>query len=327
MKKLDSNFVSIVESIKTDIYRTRNKVLLEANKELISMYFRIGKIIAENAEYGNNFINELSKQLKIEFPDADGYSPRNLARMRKFYITYGDLSNLPMALAKLPWSFNCLLIDKAKEIDKRVWYAEQCVENGWSFVVLNHQIDLELYERQADPKKKLTNYDSRLPLPQSELSRDIIKDPYIFELVGLKGKIVEKDTEKAMVEQIKTVLLELGKGFSFVGNQYRISTPNNDYLIDLLFYHLELRCYVVVELKNDDFKPEFIGQLQFYTTAVDELLKKAQDNPTIGFLLCKGKDKYSVEWSLKSTTAPIGVASYEIRNYLPTEEELNRYLK
>ena len=155
----------------------------------------------------------------------------------------------------------------------------------------------------------------------------MIKDPYIFELTGMKEKMIEKDIENALLEQIKTVLLELGKGFSFVGNQYRVSTPNTDYIIDLLFYHLELRSYVVVELKNQDFKPDFIGQLQFYVTAVDETLKKQWDNPTIGLLLCKGKDRYSVEWSLKSTTAPIGVASYEIRNYLPTEEELNEYLK
>ena len=232
-----------------------------------------------------------------------------------------------MPLAKLPWSFNCLLIDRISNLEERMWYAEKCMENGWSHVVLEHQIDLHLYERQADSSKKLTNFENSLPAPQSELSRDIIKDPYIFELVGLKEKIVEKDIETAMLEQIKTVLLELGKGFSFIGNQYRISTPSNDYLIDLLFYHLELRCYVVVELKNVDFKPDFIGQLQFYITAVDETLKKDVDNPTIGLLLCKGKDRYSVEWSLKATTAPIGVASYEIRNYLPTEEELNKYLK
>lgn len=242
-------------------------------------------------------------------------------------MAYKTISILPTPLAKLPWSFNCLLIDKVTDIDKRLWYAEKCIENGWSHVVLEHQIDLNLYERQADPSCKLTNFSDRLPVSQSELSRNIIKDPYIFELVGLKEKIVEKDIENAMLEQIKTVLIELGKGFSFVGNQYRISTPNNDYLIDLLFYHLELRCYVVVELKNYDFKPDFIGQLQFYITAVDEILKKDSDNPTIGLLLCKGKDKYSVEWSLKSTKAPIGVASYEVRNYLPTDEELIRYLK
>lgn len=327
MATIDKNIISVFEQIKSDIFQTRGKVLSDANRELLSMYFRIGKIIAENVKYGNNFINELSKSLKMEFPENDGYSPRNLARMRKFYDTYKDLSILPPSVAKLPWTHNFILIEKIKNFDERIWYAQKCIENGWSKIVLEHQIELKLYERQADLSKKLTNFEDKLPAAQSELSRDIIKDPYIFELVGLKEKIVEKDIETAMLEQIKTVLLELGKGFSFVGNQYRISTPNNDYIIDLLFYHLELRCYVVVELKNVDFKPDFIGQLQFYITAVDEILKKEADNPTIGLLLCKGKDKYSVEWALKSTTAPIGVASYEIRNYLPTEEELNKYLK
>lgn len=327
MDELDKSIISVFEQVKADILRTRSKVLIDANTELLSMYFRIGKVIVENAKYGSNFINELSRQLKIEYPGADGYSPRNLARMKKFYTVYKDFSILPPPVAKLPWTHNVILMDKIKDFDKRMWYAEKCIENGWSKIVLDHQIDLQLYERQADSSKKLTNFESRLPSPQSELSRDIIKDPYIFELAGLQEKIVERDIETAMIEQIKTVLLELGKGFSFVGNQYRISTPNSDYLIDLLFYHLELRCYVVVELKNTDFKPDYIGQLQFYTTAVDEVLKKEADNPTIGLLLCKGKDKYSVEWALKSTIAPIGVASYEVRNYLPTEEELNRYLK
>ncbi len=327
MEDLDMQFASIFEQIKADIFQTRNRVLNNANLELLSMYHRIGKVIDENAKYGNNFINELSRRLKVDFPNMDGFSPRNLARMRKFYVTYSDLSNLPPTVANLPWTHNFVLIEKVKDVEKRFWYATKCLENGWSKTVLEHQIELELYERQADSSKKLTNYANRLPSPQSELSRDIIKDPYIFELAGLQEKIVERDIEQAMLEQIKTVLLELGKGFSFVGNQYRISTPNNDYLIDLLFYHLDLRCYVVVELKNVDFKPDFVGQLQFYITALDETLKKEIDNPTIGLLLCKGKDKYSVEWSLKSTTAPIGVASYEVRNYLPTEEELNRYLK
>lgn len=327
MAEVDVNIVSVLERIKADIVQTKAGILASANKELIAMYFRIGKIIDENSKYGNAFINELAKHLRLEFPNANGYSPRNLARMRKFYVEYKNLSNLPPAVANLPWTHNYILIEKLSDLEKRIWYAEKCIENGWSKVVLEHQIDLRLYERQADSSKKLTNYENRLPSPQSELSQDIIKDPYIFELVGLKEKIVEKDIEKAMLEQIKTVLIELGKGFSFVGNQYRISTQNNDYLIDLLFYHLELRCYVVVELKTVDFKPDFVGQLQFYITAVDEVLKKKQDNPTIGLLLCKGKDKYSVEWSLKSSTAPIGVASYEVRDYLPTEEELNRFLK
>ena len=268
----------------------------------------------------------LSLSLRREFPNARGYSCRNLSRMKKFYEEYKDFSILPMPLAKLPWSLNCLLIDKIKEMPQRIWYAQKCLENGWSFVVAEHQIELQLYERQADESKKLSNFTKQLPAMQGELARDLMKDPYIFELVGIKEKAVEKDIETAMLEKIKNVLLELGKGFSFVGNQYRISTENKDYYIDLLFYHLDLRCYVVLELKTTDFMPEYIGQLQFYVTAVDETLKKEQDNPTIGLLLCKDKDKLSVEWALKSINVPVGVASYEVRHYLPTEEEINRYI-
>ena len=246
--------------------------------------------------------------------------------MKKFYTEYKDLSILPMPLAKLPWSFNSLLIDKIKELDKRIWYAEKCIENGWTIVVLDHQIDLKLYERQAENGKKLNNFSENLPAIQGELATEVMKDPYIFELVGIDEKVSEKNLEKAMVEKIKNVLLELGKGFSFVGNQYKISTENKDYYIDLLFYHLTLNCYVVVELKTVDFEPEFIGQLQFYITAVDETIKKEIDNPTLGLLLCKNRDKLSVEWALKSANVPVGVASYEVKNYLPTEEEINSLL-
>lgn len=293
---------------------------------LCLLYLKIGKCIYENAKYGNGFIDVLSKSLKIEFPSATGYSTRNLARMKKFYTEYKDLSILPMPLAKLPWSFNSLLIDKIKELDKRIWYAEKCIENGWTIVVLDHQIDLKLYERQAENNKKMNNFSENLPVIQGELATEVMKDPYIFELVGIDEKISEKNLEKAMVEKIKNVLLELGKGFSFVGNQYKVSTENKDYYVDLLFYHLTLKCYVVVELKTVDFEPEFIGQLQFYITAVDETVKKETDNPTIGLLLCKNKDKLSVEWALKSANVPVGVASYEVKNYLPTEEEINSLL-
>lgn len=192
--------------------------------------------------------------------------------------------------------------------------------------MLEHQIELQLYERQAENARKLTNFGTVLSEPQSELANEIIKDPYIFELTGIKEKAAEKDIEKAITEKIKNVLLELGKGFSFVGNQYRISTEKKDYYIDLLFYHLDLRCFVAIELKNTDFDPAYIGQLQFYVTAVDETLKKTEDNPTIGLLLCRDKDKLSVEWALKSVNVPVGVASYEIRRFLPTEEEINRYI-
>lgn len=330
---LEKDFKNLILQAKQDVLATRYNVMQHANSELIMLYFRLGKIVSENASYGNKFIKNFSTSLRIEFPNTDGFSERNLSRMKKFYEEYKDLSILPTALAKLPWSHNMLLLDKVKDLEIRKWYAEKCFENGWSHTVLEHQIDSGVYERQV-LAEKLTNFNEKLPLPQSELARNIMKDPYIFELEGIKDDYIEKDIENAMLEKIKNVLLELGKGFSFVGSQYKISTENQDYYIDLLFYHLELRCYIVVELKNTEFKPEFAGQLSFYVTAVDETIRKEYDNQTIGLLLCKGKDRLSVEWSLKSTNAPIGVSSYEISKMLPkevleklpTEEELNMYI-
>lgn len=329
---LEKDFKSLIVNVKKDILNTRYKIMENANFELINLYFRLGKIINENSKYGSNFINDVSTSLKIEFPNMKGFSSRNLSRMSTFYNEYKDLTNLPMPLAKLPWSHNYLLIEKIKDKNIRIWYAEKCYENGWSHTVLNHQIELNLYERQA-LSDKLTNF-NKLDLKQSELARDIIKDPYIFELEGIKEHSIEKDIETAMLERIKNILLELGKGFSFVGNQYKVSTNNTDYYIDLLFYHLELRCYIVVELKNTEFKPDFIGQLGFYVTAVDETMKKEYDNQTIGLLLCKEKDRLSVEWSLKSSNSPIGVSSYEVKNVLPkdvldklpTAEDLNMHI-
>lgn len=332
-KMLDKEFKDLVLYAKEDILKTRFKVQENANMELIRLYFRLGKIVSENARYGNKFIEDFSVALKLEFPDSTGFSARNLSRMKKFYEKYTDLSILPPAVAKLPWTHNCILLEKIKDDEIRNWYAEKCIENGWSKTVLDHQIDLQLYERQA-LAEKLTNFENKLPSPQSELARDVIKDPFVFELEGIKEEAIEKDIENAMMERIKNVLLELGKGFSFVGNQYKISTENQDYYIDMLFYHLDLRCYIVVELKNVEFKPEYIGQLSFYVTAVDETLRKKQDNQTIGLLLCKGKDKLSVEWALKGTNNPIGVTSYEVRNELPkeildrlpTEEDINKFM-
>ena len=262
-----------------------------------------------------------------------GLSPRNLSRMRVFYREYKDFKNLPVPLANLPWTHNYTLIEKVKNFHKRKWYAQKCFENGWSQNTLIHQIDSDLYQRQKE-NLKLSNFEKKLPIVQSEMARDIMKDPYIFELSNLKESIIEKDIEDEMLSRIKNVLLELGKGFSYVGNQYKISTNNNDYYLDLLFYHLDLRCYVVVELKNTNFKPEYIGQLSFYVTAVNKTLKKDYDNETIGLLLCKEKDKISVEWALESTNNPIGVSSYEIERYLPkdkleklpTEDDLNLHI-
>lgn len=330
---LDKEFKDLILFVKQDILKTRFEVQENANIELIKLYFRIGKIISENTKYGNKFLEDFSTSLKLEFPDSTGFSTRNLSRMKKFYEKYKNLSILPPTVAKLPWTHNCILLEKVKNDNIRNWYAEKCIENGWTKNVLDHQIDLKLYERQSIAEK-LTNFENKLPATQSELAREVIKDPYIFELEGIKEEVTEKDIENAMMEKVKNVLLELGKGFSFVGNQYKVSTENNDYYIDMLFYHLDLRSYIVVELKNTEFKPDYIGQLSFYVTAVDETLRKEQDSQTIGLLLCKGKDKLSVEWALKGTNTPIGVTSYEVRNKLPqeildklpTEEDINKHI-
>lgn len=298
------------------------------------MYFRIGKIINENTKYGNNFISILSKSLKLEFPASTGFSERNLWRMKAFYEQYKEFSILPPSVAELPWTHNYILLEKVKDINKRIWYAEEALKNGWSKNMLIHQIELELYERKKS-RNKFTNFKQNIKLKNnSDLANEIIKDPYIFELEGLKKNYVEKELEEQMITKIRDVLLELGKGFCFIGNQYKISTNNQDYYIDMLFYHLDLRCYIVVELKITEFKPEYIGQLGFYVTAVDKILKKEQDNQTIGLLLCKEKDKLSVEWALNFIKVPIGVSSYsivnkvqkEILDKLPTEQDINMYI-
>lgn len=244
-----TNIVNTINSIKQDVINTRNKIIYNANRELINMYFRVGKNISENVEYGNSFITILSKSLKLEFPDSTGFSERNLWRMKAFYEQYKDFLILPPAVAELPWTHNYMLLEKVKDRDMRLWYAEECLKNGWSKSMLMHQIELKLYERQR-LSNKFTNFNQNIKLKNdSDLANEIIKDPYIFELEGLKKNYIEKELEEQMIRKIRDVLLELGKGFCFIGNQYKISTDNHDYYIDILFYHLDLRCYIVVELK------------------------------------------------------------------------------
>lgn len=329
-----TEIIKTIDNIKQDVINTKNKIMYNVNRELINMYFRMGKNISENTKYGSNFVTILSKSLKLEFPNSTGFSERNLWRMKALYEQYKDFLILPSAVAELPWTHNYLLLEKDKDRNKRLWYAEECLKNGWSKIVLLHQIELELYERKK-LSNKFTNFNQNIELKNnSDLANEIIKDPYIFELEGLKKNYEEKELEVHMITKIRDVLLELGKGFSFIGNQYKISTDNQDYYIDMLFYHLDLRCYIVVELKVTEFKPEYIGQLGFYVTAVDKTLKKEQDNQTIGLLLCKEKDKFSVEWALDFINVPIGVASYNVINKvqkdildkLPTEQDINMYI-
>ena len=330
-EKLDKNFINIVNEIKNEIKTTQIKVAIEANKNLINLYFKIGKILNDNYKYGNKFIDDVSRELKIEFPNIEGFSVRNLKYMKKFYLEYKDDEIVQRTVAQLPWRHNIVLMSKIKDNKIRKLYTEATIKNGWSKDMLVIEIENNYHLRIGNSSN---NFKMSLPDVNSDLANNTIKDPYIFDFLTLKENYKEKELEKAMIERIRDVLVELGKGFSFVGNQYKVSTENNDYFIDLLFYHLDLRCYIVVELKTTEFKPEYIGQLGFYVTAVNETLKNKTDNQTIGLLLCKNKDRLTAKWSLKSTNVPIGISSFELNKYvskevlekLPTEEDLNLHI-
>lgn len=334
-KELDINkYKIILKNIKNEVFKSQYQAMQAVNKELIYMYWNIGKIISENIQWGNKFVDNLSIDLKNEFPNIQGFSVRNLRNMRKFYEEYSDIEILQTLSAKLTWSHNILLINKVKNLDIRKWYMKETIKNGWSHDILDYQIKYKLYERQkiAD---KVTNFENTLPDVQSDLAMQTIKDPYIFDFIALKGQVREKQIEEVMLDKIKNVLIELGNGFAFIGNQYKMTVGNTDYFIDLLFYHLELRCYVVVELKARKFKPTDAGQLNFYLSAIDDILRKEEDNPTIGILLCNEKDKLTVEYALKDINKPVGVSEYKLlqdipeylQSQLPKVEDIELHIK
>ena len=328
---IDKKFREIINNIKQEIKKAQYKVAIESNINLIFMYFKLGKILNDNYEYGNKFIDEVSKDLKIEFPNSTGFSVRNLKYMKKFYLEYKDDKVVQQVVAQVPWGHNIILMEKIKDKEIRKIYVEAILKNGWGRNMLSVQINNGYHLRIGTSDN---NFENTLPALDSDLVNYTIKDPYIFDFLSLKNEYKEKELEKAMINKIRDVLIELGKGFSFVSNQYKINIGGQEFFIDLLFYHLELRRYVVVELKANSFKPEYAGQIGFYVTAIDETLKKEQDNPTIGLLLCKDKDRLTVDYSLKSINVPIGVSSFEIKKYipkdildkLPTEEDLNLHI-
>ena len=329
---LEIDFKDIINDIKQEIKSTQYKVAVQSNISLISMYFRLGKILNDNYKYGNKFIDEVSKDLKIEFPNSTGFSVRNLKYMKKFYLEYKDDELVQQLVAQVPWGHNIVLMEKIKDKGIRKIYAEAILKNGWGRDMLSIQINNGYHLRIGASNN---NFENTLPALDSDLVNYTIKDPYIFDFISLKNEYKEKELESAMLNRIKDVLIELGKGFSFVGNQYKIIVGGQEFFIDLLFYHLELRRYVVVELKASSFKPEYTGQIGFYVTAVDEQLKKQHDNSTIGLLLCQDKDRLTVDYSLKSMSVPIGVSSFEIEKYipkdvlekLPTAEDINLHLE
>ncbi len=284
------------------------------------LYWSIGRDILdrqEQAGWGAKVIDRLSADLRREFPTMRGLSVRNLKYMRAFAKAWPDSKIVQQAAAQLPWFHNCVLLDKLKSTKERLDYAAAAVEHGWSRDILEIQIETGYLKRLG---KSVNNFHRTLPKPQSDLVNQTLKDPYLFDFVELSGDVDERRLERALVEKIRSFLLELGVGFAFVGNQVHLEVEGEDFYLDMLFYHLRLRCYVVVELKATAFRPEYAGKLQFYLSAVDDLIRDPQkDGPTIGLLLCKSKKRVIVEYTLREVKRPIGVANYQLTRALPEE--------
>lgn len=316
---MNSNeYLNTIESIKSEIKSAQYKAAVRVNRELIMLYYNIGKIINEHKAWGNKFIDNLAADIKLEFPNVKGYSVRNLKYMAKFAETYPDERFVQQVVAQIPWGQNIVLLDKVNEEIIRRWYAEKTLENGWTRNVLVHQIESDLYTRQV-LANKVNNFEKLLASEQSELAIQTMKDPYIFDFIPFREDMLERDIENALIKDVTKLLLELGTGFAFLGNQYHLTVGGDDFYIDLLFYNLNLRSYVVIELKTGDFKPEYAGQLNFYLSAVDGILKKEQDNSSIGLLLCKSKNDLVAEYALKDMSKPMGVSEYKITSNLPEE--------
>lgn len=316
-----SAYAGVLNEIKQEIFTGRHKAILAANQELILHYWSIGNIILrhQSAEgWGSKVIEKLAQDLASEFPYMKGFSSRNLKYMRQIAETYSDFSFVQQAVAQIPWSHNLIIAERVKLAEERAWYIAKTIEYGWSRNVLVHQIETNLYERQS-LAEKTTNFEKALPSPQSELAIETIKDPYIFDFITFREEMNEVDMEKQLVQQVTKLLLEFGTGFAFVGNQVHLEVGEEDFYLDLLFYHTKLRCYVVIELKTGKFKPEYAGKLNFYLSAVDGQMKSEHDNPSIGIILCKEKNRIVAEYALKDMTKPIGVSEYKLLQDIPTD--------
>jgi predicted nuclease of restriction endonuclease-like (RecB) superfamily len=259
-------------------------------------------------------IARLAADLRRTFPEMTGLSARNLGYMKSFAEAYPSHEILQQLVAKLPWGHNVRLLDAVKEPSERAWYAHQSLEHGWSRNVLVHQIESGLFHRQG---RAVTNFSRTLPSPQSELAQQLIKDPYNFDFLSIGEDMLERELERGLLDHLRSTILELGKGFAFVGSQYHLEVGDQDYYLDLLFYHLRLRCFVVFDLKIEEFKPEFAGKMSFYLSAVDDQLRHAADAPTIGIILCKKRNEVMVEYALRESNRPMGVAVYTLSSALP----------
>lgn len=325
-----------LNAIKQKIHATRMKVALAANEELISLYYEIGAQIVDResrAQWGSGFIDAFSQDLRTAFPEIGGFSSKNLRYCRAFFRFYcdpaiwqqavaklrdttwiGTTADLSMLLARVPWGHHIQIFTKCISVEEARFYINQTLEQGWSRDVLAMQLKSNLYTRAG---KVVSNFSRTLPLPQSDLAQQTLKDPYTFDFMAMTLPYNEMDVERQLTEHMTQFLLELGKGFAFIGRQYHLEVAGNDYYIDLLFYHVRLKCYVVVELKNRKFIPEYAGKLNFYLSAVDSLLKRDDDQPTIGLLLCRDKNNIEVEFALRDMNKPMGVSEYSLVEALP----------
>lgn len=324
------SYTEFLEALKKRIRETQIRAVLSVNQQLIRLYWDIGRGIVERQQregWGKAVIERLAADLRREFPDLTGFSPRNIWFMRAFYLAYTedvrnlkqpvselDSLGLPQAVAEIPWGHNIVLMQKLDSPAQRLWYARETIANGWSRNVLVHQIESGLHLRQG---QAVTNFEHTLPAPQSDLARQLLKDPYNFDFLSLGREAQERELHRDLLEHLREFLLELGVGFAFVGSEYRLEVSAKEYFLDLLFYHLRLRCFVVIELKVGEFEPEFAGKMNFYLAAVDDQMRHADDPPSIGIILCKSKDKLTVEYALRDTRKPIGVAAYKLATTLP----------
>lgn len=330
-----TDYVEFFSELKIEIKQAQIRAAVSLNKEVISMYWKIGRSILDRQKklgWGAKVIDRLSKDLRKEFPEMKGFSQRNLKYMRSFAENWQDEQIVQQVLHNLPWGHICILLDKIFDKNEREWYVRQTIENSWSRNVLVMRIETNLYGRTG---KAQTNFERTLPKEQSDLAQNLLKDPYIFDFLTIGLEARERELESVLLQHLKEFLLELGVGFAFVGSQYHLEIGEQDFYIDLLFYHLKLRCYVVIELKTVAFKPEFAGKMNFYLSAVDDLLKHADDSASIGLILCKTKNKIVVEYALRDTTKPIGVSEFQLteslpenlRGKLPTIEEIEAELQ
>lgn len=331
----ETDYARLLDQIKTRIHKTRVRAALAANAEVILMYWDIGRDILgrqKNEGWGSHVVERLSRDIRHEFPDTKGFSPRNLQYMRAFAEAYPDRAIVQQLVAQLPWGHILHLLHKIKSQEAREWYIRQAIEHGWSRDVLALHTSQSDYERKG---KAVTNFSRTLPAPQSDLARDILKDPYIFDFLGLTDDTRERQIENALLQHLREFLIELGNGFAFVGNQYRLDIGDEDYYIDLLFYHLKLRCYFVIDLKTRPFAAEDAGKMNFYLNAVDDLLRHPDDQPSVGLVLCREKENSNrmlLEYALRGLKKPIGVSEYQLtralpddlKPSLPTVEEIER---